>query len=64
MAVELFDNGYNPYRQLTFFEADTAEELQKLIQAQNIPCQLLSIYASNGKHYAWLIGRFKLQRRK
>lgn len=44
----------NTYPYLEVLEARSAQALRNTIAKIGIPYKIMNIYASNGKHYAWI----------
>lgn len=63
MSAELFDS-MNLYENLVVLRADTPEELVIMIKSVKTPIKIVSIVASNNRHYAYLIGDIRIKKTK
>lgn len=54
-------SGLNPYANLDYLEASSAEDLKKMIVSIDLPVEVLAIYAVASRHYAWIrvLGRIR-----
>lgn len=49
---------------LNFLVGNSPEELEKMIKQITLPVQIISIYSSGSKHYAWFITTAKIKKVK
>ena len=58
----MFNKEFRKFRFIEVIEADTAGELRTLLSQIYLPCELITIYPENGKHYAWVNFKRPLKR--
>ena len=63
--AELRFTSLNPYGEdLDYIEASSPEGLRDQIRKIRLPTRILSIYASEGKHIAWVLTTAKLTKKR
>ena len=50
----VWGDNLSSYKHLDFFTGDSPEDLKKQLDQIMLPSHIVSIYAVNGKHYAWV----------
>ena len=62
--MELEFTNLNGFSNLTYLEASTPSELEKMIKSIRVPLGLITIYFDGTKHIAWVRGNFKKKIKK
>lgn len=60
----MFDSLNNLKDSLNFLTGNSPEELELMLKQINLPVQIISIYSSGSKHYAWFITTAKIKKVK
>lgn len=59
----MFDS-FNPYHNMIVLRANEPEELIEMIKQIKTPIKIVQIVAANNRHYAYLMGDIRVQKKK